>query len=507
MKLINELRRRNVFRVGAAYVLLGWVVIQVTDTVSPALNLPDWTLSFVTWIGIVGFPFALFFAWAYELTPDGIKREADVERADSATKATGRKLDVVLIALLAITIGLIAWDTFSDAQDEATQAGDAPSDAVVADGTQLSSESVAVLPLVNMSAATDNAFFAGGVHEEILTNLSRIEGLRVVSRTTVLRYTNSDLSVKDIGRELNARYIVEGSVRRIENHVRITVQLIDAVEDAHLWARNYDRELVDVFAIQSEVARQITNSLHLEIMPETVGALDNMPTRSVRAYDLYLKAKSIDRSEYQSESTLRRQRELLEAAVEDDPDFVEAWGFLNEVLDDIARTIIQNGWFGDTNTERGRIFEEVRSAAKRALDKAVALDPDNVETLLALGSDFVNEQEDTGYRTGRKTYIDRAIELEPDNAYAWYVLAWWHRIEGNSEPATADFLKALELDPFHARIVTGSLEHFRSMGDQEMTNRLFERLAQIAEGDPLRRHLFRIDDHMQLGFPAPEDIR
>jgi tetratricopeptide (TPR) repeat protein len=237
---------------------------------------------------------------------------------------------------------------------------------------------------------------------------------------------------------------------------------------------------VDVFAIQSEVARQITNSLHLEIMPETVGALDNMPTRSVRAYDLYLTAKSIDRSEYQSESTLRRQRELLEAAVEDDPDFVEAWGFLNEVLDDIARTIIQNGWFGDTNTERGRIFEEVRSAAKRALDKAVALDPDNVETLLALGSDFVNEQEDTGYRTGRKTYIDRAIELEPDNAYAWYVLAWWHRIEGNSEPATADFLKALELDPFHARIVTGSLEHFRSMGDQEMTNRLFERLAQIA---------------------------
>lgn len=324
MKLIDELKRRNVFRVGAAYVLLGWVVVQVTDTVSPALNLPDWTLAFVTWIGIVGFPIALFFAWAYELTPDGIKREADVDRAESINQTTDRKLDIVLIALLVITIGLIVWNTYSRAPDDDTRAGVATSDADGSDGIQLSSDSIAVLPLVNMSAATDNAFFAGGVHEEILTNLSRIDGLRVVSRTTVLRYTNSDLSLKDIGRELDARYIVEGSVRRIENHVRITVQLIDAVDDAHLWASNYDRELVDVFAIQSEVASQITNSLHLQIMPETVGALDDMPTRSVKAYDLYLKAKSIDRSEYQSEASLQRQRELLEAAVQDDPDFVEA---------------------------------------------------------------------------------------------------------------------------------------------------------------------------------------
>jgi len=480
MKLIDELKRRNVFRVGAAYVLLGWGVIQVTDTVSPALNLPEWTLSFVTWIGIVGFPIALFFAWAYELTPDGIKRETDVDRAVSIAQATGRKLDIALIAMLVITIAFIAWNTYSRAPDEATLAEVVPSDTGDSDKFQLSSDSVAVLPLVNMSAATDNAFFAGGVHEEILTNLSRIDGLRVVSRTSALRYTNSDLSVTDIGRELNARYIVEGSVRRIENHVRITVQLIDAVEDAHLWANNYDRELVDVFATQSEVARQITNSLHLQIMPETVGALDDMPTRSVKAYDLFLKAKSIERSEYQSESTLRRQRELLEAAVQEDPDFVEAWGYLNEALDDIARTIIQNGWFGDTSEERGRNFEEVRSAAKRALDKAIALDSNNIETLLARASDFVAEQEDSGYRTGRKAYIDQAIELEPDNAFAWYVLAWWHRIEGNGGPATSAFLKALELDPFHARIVTGSLEHFRSSGDQEMTNRLFERLAQIA---------------------------
>jgi TolB-like protein len=480
MKLFDELKRRNVFRVGAAYVLLGWVVVQVTDTVSPALNLPDWTLSFVTWMGIIGLPFALFFAWAFELTPDGIKREADVDRSETSAHATSQKLDTVLIVLLVITIGFIAWNMYSGAPHDEARVAESSSGAGAADEVRLSADSVAVLPLANMSAAPDNAFFAGGVHEEILTNLSRIDGLRVVSRTTVLRYTNSDLSLKDIGRELDARYIVEGSVRRIENHVRITVQLIDAVDDAHLWASNYDRELVDVFAIQSEVARQITTSLHLQIMPETVGALDDMPTRSVKAYDLYLKAKSIDRSEYQSEPSLQRQRELLEAAVEEDPDFVEAWGYLNDMLDEIARTIIQNSWFGDTNAERSAAFEEVRSAAKRALDNAFALDPDNIETLMALGSDFVAEQEDAGYRAGRKTYIDKALELEPDNAFAWYVLAWWHRIEGNIEPATSAFLKALELDPFHARIVTGSLEHFRLTGDQEMTTRLFERLARIA---------------------------
>ena len=164
MKLIDELKRRNVFRVGAAYVLLGWVVVQVTDTVSPALNLPEWTLAFVTWIGIIGFPIALFFAWAYELTPDGVKREADIDPAESISQATGRRLDIVLIALLVITIGLIAWNTYSRAPDEVVQAEVAPSDTGPVDDIQPSANSVAVLPLVNMSATADNAFFAGGVH-------------------------------------------------------------------------------------------------------------------------------------------------------------------------------------------------------------------------------------------------------------------------------------------------------------------------------------------------------
>lgn len=480
MGFFDELRRRNVFRVGAAYVVLGWLVVQVTETVSPALNLPDWTLAFVVWVGVVGLPFVLFFAWAYEITPEGVKKESDVDRSESVTQITAKKLNVALVVLLVMAIALFAGDRFLGSSDAGAPA--ATMTAVVNGATPDSptSGSIAVLPLLNMSAIPDNEYFVGGIHEEILTNLSRIDDLRVVSRTTALKYLGSDLSLADIGRELQVRYIVEGSVRRIKDHVRITVQLIDAAVDAHLWARNYDRELVDVFATQSEVAREITRSIQLEILPETIGSLDNMPTHSVKAYDLYTKAISIDRSEPSSEDSYRRQRELLEAAVAEDPDFVEAWAHLNSVLDEITRTILQDGWFGETQAERDAVFAETRQAALRAIDRAVALDPDNVETLLARSTDFVAEQEDSEYRIGRRKYIDRALEIDPDNASAWYTLGWWYHIAGRMAGAREPFLKALELDPLHAHMVGGALVHFREVGDQEMTTLLAERLIQIA---------------------------
>lgn len=480
MGFIDELKRRNVFRVGAAYVVLGWLVVQVTETISPALNLPDWTVAFIIWIGIIGLPFVLFFSWAYEITPDGIKKESEVDRTDSITHVTTGKLNTALVVLLALAVVLFAWDTLIKPSDSPSNAESSVIGTNSANAGTQASGSIAVLPLHNMSAIPDNEYFVGGIHEEILTNLSRIENLRVVSRTTALRYIGSGLSLNDIGRELDVRYIVEGSVRRINDHVRITVQLIDAATDAHLWARNYDRQLVDVFATQSEVAREIARSIQLEIVPATVGSLDNMPTQSVKAYDLYVKANSIDRSHPSTEFSYRQQRELLEAAVAEDPDFVEAWGRLNFILDEIARTIVQLDWFGDTEAERDAVFAETRQAAQRALDRAVALDPDNVETLLALATDFVAEQEDGEYRINRRKYIDQALEIDPENAFSWYTLGWWYHIAGREEEAREPFLRALELDPLHAHMVGGALIHFRNVGDQEMTTLLSERLIQIA---------------------------
>lgn len=480
MKLLEELKRRNVFRVGVAYVVLGWLVIQVTDIISPALKLPEWTLSFVIWVGLIGLPFVLFFTWAYEITPDGIKRESDVDRSEAASHVTRRKLDLALIVLLSLAVILVAWDLMTEQREVDASSTNAEAETGRAEVEGLSADSIVVLPLLNMSAIADNEYFAGGVHEEILTNLSMVEDLRVISRTTALRYLASNLSVSDIGQELGVRYIVEGSVRRIGDHVRITVQLIDASDDTHLWARNYDRELVDVFATQSEVAREISNSIQLELFPESVGTLTDMPTTSVKAYDLYLKAISIDRSELITQQSFQMQRDLLEAAVAEDADFVDAWARLNFVLDEIARTIIQQGWFGDSKAERDSNLAQTREAASRALNRAVALDPDNVMTLIAKGTDFVAEQEDPVFQVERKKYLERALEIDPENAFGWYQLGWWYRNNGHLDLAEEPYRKALELDPFHAHIVFGCHQYFALVGNEEMTAILSDRLIRIA---------------------------
>lgn len=184
--------------------------------------------------------------------------------------------------------------------------------------------SVAVMPFVNMSSHEENEYFAGGIHEDVLTNLSRIRDLQVKSRTSMLKYAASEMSLSEIGKEMQVDYLVEGSVRRIGNHVRVTVQLIDASNDNHLWANNYERELVNVFATQSALAREISNSLHMQIQPESVEELEGMPTASVKAYDLYIRAASIEKTEGETEENMIRRRAMLEQAVAEDPDFVEA---------------------------------------------------------------------------------------------------------------------------------------------------------------------------------------
>lgn len=488
MSIFAELKRRNVFRVGIAYVVLGWVVIQVTDTLAPALRLPDWTLSFVALIGLIGFPFALLFAWAFELTPEGIKREEEIDRSESITRSTGRKLDFAIIGLLLVSLGFVVWDAYlkpseTDSTDSASpRAADASAQA---GPDTIETVSIAVLPLTNMSAIADNVYFAGGVHEEILTNLAAIESLHVVSRTTAMRYIDTELSIPDIGRELDVRYVVEGSVRRVNDHVRVTVQLIEAAQDKHLWASNYDRELLDVFATQSAVAREISNSLHLTIQPETVSALSDTPTQSVRAYDLYTKAKSIDRSEPESESALLRQAELLEAAVVEDPDFVDAWGFLSEVYDDSHRTITESGWFIQEGEDRQAVEKRFFDKSLRALKKAYALDPENEETLIARAANHVGENylfpvTIDEHEAQRKAVMDITVEKYPQSARAWIMLGWWYVQNWDPEKAESAFRKAIEVDPLNVGAVVAVLGYYREVsGDQAMTTQLTERLNQI----------------------------
>lgn len=485
MSFLAELKRRNVFRVGIAYVVAAWVLLQVLDVVGEILELPAWGSKLILAIIVAGFFVTLFVAWAFELTPEGIKRETEVERNQSITTRTGRKLDRVIIGFLVITVVFLLGDRLIriPAIEEATKPGDQASQtSAVVDLDSASNsleKSIAVLPLVNLSTLAENAFFIGGLHDEILNHLSRVDELQVVSRTSVMPYFDTDKSLRLIGEELNADFVVEGSVRRIDDHVRVIVQLIEASSDRHLWANNFDRELEDEFGTQSAVAEEIARSIQRELLPDSAGAVSGLPTDSVKAYDLYTQAQNKFRTEVESESNFRRQRELLEQAVAEDPEFVEAWGMLNEVVDHSLRSLQMNGWFVTEGVDVDTVQDELAAASRHSLERAISLDPDNFWTLLARHHDPLT-YDDPEAAEESKALIDRMVSEFPEQPLGWLALGWSRHTRGDMASASSAFRKAIELDPFHAGVVYSSLWHFRNTDDQEMVTRLYERLSEIA---------------------------
>jgi TolB-like protein len=492
--LWEELKRRKVVRVATVYAVVGWLIIQVADTTFENFGIPAWAFRFIVIVLLLGFPLSLVLAWALELTPGGLRRTTDTPVAANdavpapEVTAGGNRVPAIVAAVVAtVFLGALTFVFYLKQEDEPAPVVDAAPQ----------ERTIAVLPLVNMSMMPENAYFAGGIHEDILTNLSRVEGFQVVSRTSVMPYLESSKSLREIGAELGADLILEGSVRRIDDHVRVTVQLIETANDRHLWANNYDREVRDEFATQSALAREISRTVRREVLPEAEGALDGLPTSSVKAYDLYNQAMNIMRTEVESESTLTHQRALLEEAVAEDPDFVEAWALLNEVLDHSIRTLNQNGWFLRQGQDRAEVFDALRAASKTALDQAVALDPDNKMTLFALASDSVEEAR-AEFRAERKKVIDRIVEEYPDDALGWYVLGWWYFLEGDTAAAVEPFNKAISLEPFHAQIVDGTLTFARTTGDQELVTRLFERIAQISPERAAEQGLANAVDRIRI---------
>src|SRR5207344_1253791 len=264
--LFAELRRRNVFKAAAAYLALGWVVTQVTSTVAPLLHLPDWIGPVVVWIGVIGFPFVIMFSWIYELTPEGLKRESEVDRSASITHITSRRLDYITISLLVLAIGLFAFDRFvprrveppaasREAQTPAVPSVSTPSAASAAPAA--SDNSIAVLPFVNMSDEKSNEYFSDGISEELLNLLAKIPQLQVTARTSSFAFKGEKIGIAEVARQLHVAHVLEGSVRKSGNAVRITAQLINAATNTHLWSETYDRKLDDIFAIQDEIAADV----------------------------------------------------------------------------------------------------------------------------------------------------------------------------------------------------------------------------------------------------------
>ena len=319
MSLFTELKRRNVFRVALAYLIVAWLLVQVGDTLAPALLLPEWTMRFLVFLLLLGFPLALFAAWAVQLTPDGIKLEKSVKREGSGPAPARRKLDALTIALLVIAAAWFAWDKFAVREV-------APAQPPVVESSQTSDHrSIVVLPFVNMSGDAEQEYFSDGLSEELLNLLAKIPQLRVTSRSSAFYFKGKDFTIADVGEQLGVDNVLEGSVRRSGDQIRITAQLIDVSSDTHIWSETWDRAFEDVFAVQDEIAAAVTTALKIQLVDELPHAYVTDP----RAYDLYLQASDLLATQAEA-SALAAELRLLEL-LEIDPTYAPGLVLLGNV--------------------------------------------------------------------------------------------------------------------------------------------------------------------------------
>jgi TolB-like protein len=469
--LFAELRRRNVFRVGIAYLLLAWIAIQVTDTVAPALNLPDWTLAFVTWMSILGLPLALFFAWAFELTPEGLKREKEVDRSESITGVTGRRIDFVVIGLLLIAVVFLVVDNyvFDDAEEVVADDAAAPSEST---GSQQAYDSIGVLPFVNMSDDPSQDYFSDGIAEELLNTLAKLKHLQVAARTSSFAFKGQNQDITDIGNKLKVDTVLEGSVRKSGSRLRITAQLIDVSNGYHLWSETYDRELTDIFAIQDEIAAAIIDALLVHFDTGETAAVAKSQAPSMSAYDAYLQGRHQMRT--LGAASVREALASFRAATEADPDFAAAWAAR-------ALAVIM---LREDDFREGIPLEEAHLLARSAIDRALEIDPMLAEAYVAEGFLLADD-----YRYEEALLsLEKAVEINPNLAEAWQ---WRSRILGRFgriREARENMLMALELDPHNpvtaaiaANLATDFYdpEFFTAV---ERSTSQFSRAKQILEG-------------------------
>jgi TolB-like protein/Flp pilus assembly protein TadD len=420
----GELKRRNVYKVAIAYGVVAWLLMQIASQIFPFFEIPNWAVRLVVLLLVIGFPVALILAWAFELTPEGIKRAEDVDLSKSVTRKTSRNLDFFIIAVLLLVIGILVFQRLHPNVSPAVSSS--------------LEKSIAVLPFDNLSRDPDNAYFSDGIQDEILTKLAGVGDLKVISRKSTAKYKSTPEDLKTVARELGVATVLEGSVQKAGDKVRVNVQLLDARVDTHLWAKSYDRELKDVFAVESEVAQEIADTLRAKLSPSQSDALATAPTRDTEAYDLFLKGEY---EEHQAESVLNaepfdRAAMFYRQAVARDPKFALAYARL-------AYSELQRHWFISNVTSAE--LAEVKSNIDRALAIAPAL-PD-AHLALALFYYFGYRDYDPALRE-----LDRALELQPNNANARFLYASIYRRRGEWQRSLAEFDRAAELNPRDAQI-------------------------------------------------------
>jgi TolB-like protein len=436
MSLFNELKRRNVFRVGIAYIVAAWLLMQIADVVLNNITAPEWVFQVIMLVLGLGFPLALIFAWAFEMTPEGIKKEREVDRSQSITSQTGRKLDFIIMGIMAVALAYFTWDKFGS--DEGSEPISDQVTGQVAEPTEdvtspLLANSIAVLPFANRSNVEDDLFFTDGIHDDLLTQLAKISGLKVISRTSVMEYRDTTKKIPEIAEELGVSSILEGGVQRAGKRIRINAQLIDVTTDEHLWAETFDREMTveNIFDIQSEITRQIVTAVRGELDESEAAALTQTPTSNLEAYEAYLHAKAqINLPDYIEQKFIDAET-WAQRAVSLDPEFAQAWAILVE-------TNCQLVWMGMDNAE-----ERIQRASA-ALEKAILHGPALAETLAAR-AEYIYRVENDFHRA--ETAFAEAVKANPGDPRLLIRLGVAQRRAGAFEAAVSSFQLAIELDP------------------------------------------------------------
>ncbi|MGI8956817.1 MAG: tetratricopeptide repeat protein [Chthoniobacterales bacterium] len=463
-QFLTELKRRKVYSVAVAYAVVSWLLIQIVTQTFPFFEIPNWAIRWVLLILIVGFPLALVLSWAFELTPEGIKPTGSKADGKPVTRRTGRKFVAVIAILASLAVGM---SLFRAARPKPTPP---VVDSPLAVAT-IPAKSIAVLPFQSLSANPENAFFADGVQDEILTDLARVADLKVISRTSVMQYKGEGArNVRAIGQALGVAHLLEGTVQRSGSKVRVNAQLIDARTDAHLWAHSYDRDVSDLLAIQSEIAETIADQLRAKLSPEVKAENDRQPTTDLDAFGLYTQARKIVWSasaESAQEGDWRRAISLLEQAVARDPNFFLAYCQL-------AAAHGQLYFFGyDHTPARCSLFGS-------AVDSAARLRPDAGETHLVRAEYLYRCHLDY---SGALAELETATALLPNSSEALALTAAVARRQGHWEESIRHYERALQLDPRNVGLLQQSgvtYDFLRRYADEAGA---FDRALELAPGN------------------------
>src|SRR6266446_3974949 len=413
----GELKRRNVYKVAVAYAVVGWVIAQIATQIFPFLEIPNWVVRLVIVLIAIGFRIALVIAWAFEATPEGIKRTEDVDPAASARQPRKHVWIYVVAIGAAFSIGLFFVGRYSVTPRQS-------------EATTLPAKSIAVLPFDNLSRDPDNAFFAECVQDEILTRLAKVADLKVIARTSTQRFKSAPPDLREIAKQLGVAHILEGSVQKVNDQVRVNVQLINALTNAHLWAEIYDRKLTDIFAVESDIAKTIADTLQAKLTGSEKQMIAAQPTTDTTAYERYHKGRSF--WEKRTGDNIPKAIAYYEQAIARDPNYALAYAGLSSAY-------ILSPFYA------GADRRDTSPKAKEAALKALHLDPNLAEAHLALGKVLFFSEIDLA---GAMREYKRAIELKPNDAGAHH---WFGNDTlaalGQFEEAIAEGKRAVELDP------------------------------------------------------------